>query len=290
MNASVEPRFSLQMLGGISETLLIPLIARASAHRRFPHLRFRDVYSELILQALDVNASRLRQNGGTLLGSCLRARWVEHEAATFMRTQPDALGVSLGAGLDTLYLRLCDGIGELNNDWYDVDLPAVIALKRNLLTETNRYRMLAANLSDPQFIDTLRWRPGQPAVFVLEGVLMFMERAAVEALLKRIIAAAAWRGSTLSILFDYCSPFMARQSRLHPSVHEARTAGADQKQFRWSLERPEELQWLHPELHEHASYDLMRDCGVFPRMLGWVHQRLTGRPFYGCVHMRLQAA
>lgn len=44
MNAFVEPRFSLELLSGVSEHLLIPLVARADAHRRFPQLRFRDVY------------------------------------------------------------------------------------------------------------------------------------------------------------------------------------------------------------------------------------------------------
>lgn len=149
MNAFVEPRFSLELLSGVSEHLLIPLAARADAHRRFPQLRFRDVYSELLLQSLELDATRLRADGGGMLGSCLRARWMENEAASFLRTRPDALGVSLGAGLDTLYLRLCDSLGEMDNDWYDVDAPQVIALKRNLLTETNRYRMLASELADP---------------------------------------------------------------------------------------------------------------------------------------------
>lgn len=119
---------------------MIPLIARADAHRRFPDLRFRDVYSELILDRLEVDAAKFRSDRGSMLGSCLRARWMEHAATEFLKARPNALGVSLGAGLDTLYLRLCDGIGDINNRWYDIDLPCVIDLKRTLLTETDRYR------------------------------------------------------------------------------------------------------------------------------------------------------
>lgn len=57
MNAFVEPRFSLELLSSASEHLLIPLVARADAHRRFPQLRFRDVYSELLLQSLELDAA-----------------------------------------------------------------------------------------------------------------------------------------------------------------------------------------------------------------------------------------
>lgn len=206
-----------------------------------------------------------------MLGSCLRARWMENETASFLRTRPDALGVSLGAGLDTLYLRLCDSLGEMDNDWYDVDAPQVIALKRNLLTETNRYRMLASELADPRLIGRLPWQAGQPPLFILEDVLMYMEPVAVTTLLQQLIEAAAWRGSPMSILFDFCSPMMARQKRRRPC--------------RWSLEHPQELQWLHPRLRVEASYDLLCEGRLLPRMLGWAHRRVTGRLYYGCVHI-----
>ncbi len=287
MRVPGQAPLSTKALLGVSETLLIPLVARADAHRRFPQLRFRDIYSELILQALDVNAARFRSDGGSMLGSCLRACWMERTATSFLHEHPGALGVSLGAGLDTLYMRLCDGPGDLCSRWYDVDLPPVIDLKRELLTETQRYHLLAADLLDPQLLDRLSWQSGQPAVFVMEGVLMYLRPAAVAELLRRLFATASWRRSTVAVLFDFCSPFMARHSHRHPSVRRTGAAAPGQQPFQWSLEHPQELQWLQPNLQVRSVYDLMRDCGTGPRLVSWLHRRLTGRLFYGCAHVQI---
>lgn len=281
---------STKALLGVSETLLIPLVARADAHRRFPQLRFRDIYSELILQALDVDAARFRSDGSSMLGSCLRARWMERTATLFLHDHPGALGVSLGAGLDTLYMRLCDGPGDLCSRWYDIDLPAVIDLKRELLTQTQRYCLLAADLLDPQLLDRLTWQSGQPAVFVIEGVLMYLQPAAVQELLRRLFAAASWRRSSIAVLFDFCSPFLVRHSHRHPSVRHTSVAARGQRPFHWSLEHPQELQWLQPNLQVRSVYDLMRDCGTGPRLVSWMHRQLTGRLFYGCAHVQIDPA
>lgn len=290
MRTLARTPLSTKALLGVSETLLIPLVARADAHRRFPQLRFRDIYSELILEALDVNAERFRSDGGSMLGSCLRACWMERTASLFLREHPGALGVSLGAGLDTLYMRLCDGPGDLCSRWYDIDLPAVIDLKRDLLTETQRYRLLACDLLDPALIDRLSWEPAQPALFVVEGVLMYLAPQAVAELLRRLFAAASWRRSTIAVLFDFCSPFMARQSRRHASVRRTGAAARGQRPFQWSLEQPQELQWLHPDLRVRSVYDLMRDCGTGPRLVSWMHRRFTGHLFYGCAHVQIDPA
>lgn len=270
---------------GIPHALLMPLIARANAHRRFPQLQFRDIYSELILEALTVGARSVRRDVDSMLGSCLRSRWIEEQASSFWMDHPNMLGVSVGAGLDTLYMRLCDSTGILNNDWYDIDHASVIALKRELLTETNRYRLLDADPLDPHMIERLEWRPNQPALFVVDGVLMNLPEQEVISLIKRIAEAAAWRSSEVSLLFDYCSPYVTRLTRFHSALRHIGIAGGTTLQ--WSLEDPRELCWLHPLLEVHGTYDLTRECGPLPRLIGWIHRRLTGHLLYGCVHLRI---
>src|SRR5262245_57875793 len=62
------------LLKGVAETLLLPLVARADAHRRYPQLRFRDVYAERILEHLDCDPDRFRGDRRSMIGSCLRAK------------------------------------------------------------------------------------------------------------------------------------------------------------------------------------------------------------------------
>lgn len=285
MYMAAHSRLSTDLLTGVAETLLIPLVARADAHRRYPHLRFRDVYSERILERLDCDPERFRTDRGSMLGSCLRARWMEDQAVAFLRKYPNALCISLGAGLDTLHMRVCDRLGDFDGHWCDIDVPEVIALKRRLLTEVGSYRLLGADLLDAKWIDELPWQAGRPVLFVAEGVFMYWQRAEVEALLQRILQAASWRRSPTSILFDWCSPFMAKQSHRQPSVRRTRAAADGERPFKWSIDHPSELLWLHPSLELRSTFDIMRECSVGARFLGWLHRRLTGRLFYGCSHL-----
>src|SRR5919109_2028162 len=106
-------------LTGVSETLLIPLIARAQARTRFPDLGFADPAAERILAQLDVDPDRFGQHVPTMRGAIIRAQAFDRLAAAFAAAHPSGLAVSLGAGLDTRADRVA-GLA-----WADMDLPAV---------------------------------------------------------------------------------------------------------------------------------------------------------------------
>jgi O-methyltransferase involved in polyketide biosynthesis len=59
--------------------------------------------------------------------------------------------VDLGAGLDTAFYRIDNGLIE----WYDLDLPNVIALRRRLLPQTERVHSIAKSLLDMSWCDEL---------------------------------------------------------------------------------------------------------------------------------------
>jgi methyltransferase (TIGR00027 family) len=106
----------------------------------------------------------------------LRARHFDQQARDFLQRNPDGVVVDLGCGLDTRFFRLDDGRLHL----YDLDLPDVIALKRQFLTETNRYHFIASSVLDFGWMDQLvdKWS----YVFLAEGLFMYLPLVDVKAL------------------------------------------------------------------------------------------------------------
>ena len=83
--------------------------------------------------------------------------------------------VNLGAGLDTAFYRVDNGLIE----WYDLDLPNVIALRKQLLPETDRMRYIAKSLFDMSWWTDIDHTDN--GVFILaSGVLVWFEEVQVK--------------------------------------------------------------------------------------------------------------
>jgi methyltransferase (TIGR00027 family) len=106
----------------------------------------------------------------------LRARHFDQRARDFLQRHPDGTVVNLGCGLDTRFFRLDDGRLHL----YDLDLPDVIALKRQLVTETDRYQFIASSVLDFGWMDMLEGK--RPTLFLAEGLFMYLPLEDVKAL------------------------------------------------------------------------------------------------------------
>jgi O-methyltransferase involved in polyketide biosynthesis len=79
-------------------------------------------------QALGLPSSAVRQ-------TALRAKMLDERVRGFISEHPDAVVVALGAGLDTGMLRVKP---PATVDWYNVDLPKVIALRNELVPGDSR--------------------------------------------------------------------------------------------------------------------------------------------------------
>jgi O-methyltransferase involved in polyketide biosynthesis len=110
----------------------------------------------------------------------LRAKQLDVWAADFLDRNPDAVVLHLGCGLDTRYLRL-----QPAQQWFDVDVPQVISLRRELYDDTDRYRMIGSSVTDPQWLDQIP--AGGPALIVAEGLLMYLSETEVRDLLQRLL-------------------------------------------------------------------------------------------------------
>lgn len=188
-------------LSPVSETLFIPLYCRA-----IETLSSRPIIVDQaavnIVEQLDpvfaASGSRLLQAlaGRRLpkklpLSMALRVRRFDAYVRDFLHRHDHPVFINLGCGLDTRFQRLDDGRME----WFDLDLPEVIALRKEFFGESERYHMIASSVLDFEWIDRLADLKGRPIMFVAEGLFMYLTEAGVKQLILRL--QAAFPGSEL---------------------------------------------------------------------------------------------
>jgi len=122
--------------------------------------------------------ARFKMRRSLATHAALRAKQYDLFAQEFMKCHPECSVVNLGCGLDTRFWRLDNG----SIRFFDLDLPEVIELKRGLVEETDRYKMLGSSVFDFQWMDRVL-ETDKPILFLAEGLFMYLPKEKVQKLL-----------------------------------------------------------------------------------------------------------
>lgn len=265
-------------LGGVAETLLIPLYVRACESQRPDGLIRDELALALIAQRPDDFASveKIRMDEEDRVAIVLRSREIDRRAMEFLARHPEAVVVHIGCGLDTRFHRVDDGRVE----WYDLDLPEVIELRQELIADEGaRHHLLASSAFENAWTETVGMHRERPFLFVAEGVFMYFEEPTVRSL----VLTLRERFPDAELVFDAFSPFLVRANNLR--LRLSRTGiGA---RYSWGLKHPTDLeawadgirlldQWYpfdHPEPRL-ARVRWVRRVPLLARVMGVFHYRL----------------
>jgi methyltransferase (TIGR00027 family) len=158
----------------------------------------------------------------------MRAKQLDDWCADFLRRHPNAVVLHLGCGMDTRALRLAP---PETVQWFDVDQPDVIALRRKLYEDRNGYRMIGSSVTDEAWLDEVP--TDRPTLMVAEGLVMYLTGPQVRALLHGITD--RFGGGELA--FDTVSPMGPRLSKIF-------TKGIT----KWGIRDARELERWNPRL------------------------------------------
>ncbi len=172
-----------QDLSGVAGTLLITLYIRAIESQR-PDALIKDERAEELVRQLDQETLRktaaLTEDFGRVV-VILKGREFDRYARDFLSRHPEAVVVHIGCGLDSRF----DHVAERNSqvEWYDLDSPDVIELRRKLIgDEGGRYHLLGCSVLEPAWLEAVRVHRGRPFLFLAEGVFMYFTEAQVKSL------------------------------------------------------------------------------------------------------------
>ena len=163
------------------ETLLATLYARAlESQSKDPILH--DPAAEEAIRRIDYDFKRFKMSTTDLLGIVSRAKQFDLWTAEYLSSNPRAIVLYLGCGLDSRVFRI-DPPASVR--WFDVDYPEVIELRRRLFPERAGYQMIGSAVTAPGWLEEIP--ADRPAMILAEGLLMYLSADEVPVLLERLV-------------------------------------------------------------------------------------------------------
>ncbi len=172
-------------LNVVSETLLIPLYSRAMESLR-PDAMLKDEKAVTLVTQTSLDFSRVKQikmNGLLQTMRIIFTREMDRYARDFINRHVDAVVFHIGCGLDSRFERVDNGKVE----WYDLDLPEVIVLRRKFLGDEHaRYHLLACSVLNDAWLEKLKIHSNRPCLFLAETVFVYFTETQVRSLVLKL--------------------------------------------------------------------------------------------------------
>ena len=194
-------------MNNVNKTLYIPLYGKACVSRKGIILR-------------DPKAEEIWAAEGFPLKGKAKSKWLSYymgmRAAVFdrwlaeqMEADPEAMVLHIGCGMDSR----CQRVGTKGRRWFDIDFPDVIAERRRYYQETEDYRMIGSDVTDPHWLEAV---PSGRAIIVMEGVSMYLSPEKLRETIGRI----AVHFDSVRLLMDCYTTFAAKATKYKNPINE----------------------------------------------------------------------
>jgi O-methyltransferase involved in polyketide biosynthesis len=264
-------------LRNVQQTLLLPLWGRAVESRK-PKPLLIDAAASAIIEKIQYDFSTIAAN----IGSITQLAWIARSIHTdrtvkdFLRRHPAGTIVNVGCGLDTTFERVDNGTVR----WYDLDMPEVIALRKQFITDSERRSSISRSFLEDSWCSDVF--VGDSILFIAAGVFYYFEEQEMKRGLIRL--AELYPGG--EVFFDCASPLGMRTA--NKVVIQA--GGMDQNSFlKWGIERARELEAWDSRIHVVKEFPMFKGIkrhldpkamfGTFMsdrlRIMSMVHLRFT---------------
>lgn len=181
-------------LNDVENTLLIPLWNRAKeSEMSNPIIKDKIAYE--LIEKLDYDFSIIEKKS-TLLKRIMiatRAKTFDDKIKDFLIKYPNATIVSLGAGLDTTFFRVDNG----RVNWYNIDLPNVVELRKEILPISNREKSIPKSFLDISWFKDIK-KEYDNIIFIAGGLFAYFEEEDIKGFLNNL--GENFQGS--EIIFD----------------------------------------------------------------------------------------
>jgi O-methyltransferase involved in polyketide biosynthesis len=232
----------------VSKTLMIPLAARASEMKRSNPV----VRDEKVAEILEhIHAGDVIVDGGEIAvhGILSRTKVIDDEIRKYLASNPTAVILNLGAGLDTRISR----IDNSRLKCYDLDLPDVIDLRRVFFNENGRVRFIPKSVLDESWPSELKEVNSENIIIIAEGLLMYFSE---EDVLR---------------IFDLLTKHFKGAHMYFDVVHSYFVGKGISSAFLWGLDKAKDIEKLNPNIrlvHSWSTGDLLKNRQpLFLRMM-----------------------
>ena len=217
--------------GDIQETALVTLAIRASETAR-PNPRIRDEKAAEIISALGVDVSKydpFLSHEGVVARTIMFADALRG----LINRYSDALCINLGCGFDDKFSQVDNGRIE----WFDVDLPEQIAVRRKVYEDRPRCTMMDGDALDGTWTAALP-KDRSTNIVVMEGVLEYFTKEQTATCLHTLCDSFEHG----YLVAEMNSMFMVKHSKQHDAIKNTNAT------FKWGTDSGAEFVELEPRL------------------------------------------
>lgn len=184
-------------LGDVQKTLFMPVWARAVETRKKEPV-LTDHTALEIIDSVDFDFSQMSDNVPEIsqIAWIARCKRFDMIVKDFITEYPEGTIVNIGCGLDTSYER----INNKTIQWYDLDLPDVIELRKRFLKETDKRKFIPRSFLDTSWFGDIEIN--DKVLFIATGVFVYFEEIQIRDFIIRV--ADTFEESEL--FFDVTSP------------------------------------------------------------------------------------
>ncbi|WP_414167283.1 class I SAM-dependent methyltransferase [Streptoverticillium reticulum] len=248
-------------LTGLPETLLWTLWNRACEAQHTDPVLDDPMAGELV-RALDYPFEQRLGPPHPLFSQVqgLRSLTFDRAVRQYTDRYPEATVVALGEGLETGFWRVDNG----RLRWLSVDLPEAAALRRELLPEHPRVRILARSATDLRWLDEID-TPERGVIVTAQALMMYLHPEEV----RGIVAACAERLPGGAMVLDSMPRWitgLTREGRI-------RIGRLTIPPMYWSMAPGERrtLYEVHPRITEVRPLTMPRGRGTTGRFIQYQH-------------------
>ncbi len=271
-------------LGGVQETLMLPLWARArETEKNNPVVC--DPWAKRIMESIDYDFSQIEESHMADHQGvwAIRAYNFDNIVKAFLAKSSGAVVVNFGAGLETTFQRVDEGTVR----WINMDLPDVVALRQKLIPDSEREMTIAKSILDFTWIDDISlWTKDRDILFMAAGVLCYFEAREMEILFRKL--AETYPSS--HVVFDSMSwlPAWGSNREVKKSMKNSEMAGPTL--IKWHLKKASGLRKWVDTIEIVEEYPMLSKVPArndFTRKEIWQIRIVSLFRFYNVIHVKL---
>lgn len=194
-------------MNNINKTLFIPLYGKSLVSKKGVILN--DTTAERIWNEQSIRLKGKSKSKWLAYFMAMRAKVYDNWVLRKLRENPDVTVLHIGCGLDSRIER----VNGYRYNWYDIDMPDVIEVRKQFFVEKDGYKMLDGDAANPDFLGSVT---GNSAVVILEGISMYIAPKALNGLFSALQA----RFDDVDILMDVYTPFGAKMTRAKNPIND----------------------------------------------------------------------
>lgn len=215
------------------ETLLIPLYCKYLESKKENPI-IKDKKAIEIVDHIEYDYAQLNIPKQTYVTICLRAKQFDNYVEDFLTSEPYSIVVHLGCGLDSRFIRVDNDKVE----WYDLDFPEVIELRKQFYQETDRYHFISSPVMKLDWLRGINAN-NKKVLILAEGLFMYLKKEEIQLLFQCFLNKFAM----CKVIFDSYSEVTVKGIKNHPSIKKTGAV------INWGINNAKDIESWSDKIH-----------------------------------------